>query len=306
MADNGYRWWYIDALSEDGSRGLTIIALLGSVFSPYYALARRRGPAVNPLEYSALNAVFYGPGGRKRWAMTERGAGDLRRERDCLAIGPSRLEWDGESLVVEIDEVTVPLPRRLRGRVRLWPEAPGGGCHALDRAGRHHWRPLAPRAAVEVNLAGAGLRWRGSAYLDSNEGTEPLEAAFTRWNWSRAHLADGGSVVLYETANRSGDDSRLALRFPAGGGAGVPLEAPAPARLPPTAVWRIRRQTRGEGAAARVLRTLEDTPFYARSLIESRLCGESVHAVHESLDLTRFERPLVQALLPFRMPRRAG
>ena len=32
----GYSWWYVDALSDDGRHGLTIIAFLGSVFSPYY------------------------------------------------------------------------------------------------------------------------------------------------------------------------------------------------------------------------------------------------------------------------------
>ena len=39
----GYAWWYVDALSDDGRHGLTIIAFIGSVFSPYYACARRRG-----------------------------------------------------------------------------------------------------------------------------------------------------------------------------------------------------------------------------------------------------------------------
>ena len=44
VAPGGYAWWYIDALSDDGRCGLTIIAFIGSVFSPYYALARRRAP----------------------------------------------------------------------------------------------------------------------------------------------------------------------------------------------------------------------------------------------------------------------
>ena len=39
----GYAWWYVDALSDDGRHALTIIAFIGSVFSPYYAAARRRG-----------------------------------------------------------------------------------------------------------------------------------------------------------------------------------------------------------------------------------------------------------------------
>ena len=50
--------------------------------------------------------------------------------------------------------------------------------------------------------------------------------------------------------------------------------------------------------------TLEDAPFYARSVIATRLRGEDVTAVHESLSLDRFRAPWVQAMLPFRIPRR--
>ena len=52
------------------------------------------------------------------------------------------------------------------------------------------------------------------------------------------------------------------------------------------------------------MRTLEDTPFYTRSLLSARLLGERVAAVHESLSLDRFRTGWVQMLLPFRMPRR--
>ncbi len=31
------RWWYVDALSDDGQHGITLIAFIGSVFSPCYA-----------------------------------------------------------------------------------------------------------------------------------------------------------------------------------------------------------------------------------------------------------------------------
>src|ERR1700761_382753 len=31
----GYAWWYIDGLSDDGRHAITVIAFLGSVFSPF-------------------------------------------------------------------------------------------------------------------------------------------------------------------------------------------------------------------------------------------------------------------------------
>jgi carotenoid 1,2-hydratase len=77
----------------------------------------------------------------------------------------------------------------------------------------------------------------------------------------------------------------------------------APEQALPHSKWRIARATRSDDGQPRLLRTLEDTPFYARSVVAHRLCGSDLHSVHESLDLDRFRAPLVQAMLPFRMPR---
>jgi len=38
-------------------------------------------------------------------------------------------------------------------------------------------------------------------------------------------------------------------------------------------------------------------------VLSASLLGERVEAVHESLSLERFRLPVVQAMLPFRMPR---
>src|SRR5664279_1621998 len=54
----GYVWWYVDAVSDDGAHALTFIAFIGSVFSPYYAWARRHGNA-EPLNHSAFNIALY-------------------------------------------------------------------------------------------------------------------------------------------------------------------------------------------------------------------------------------------------------
>jgi len=56
-------------------------------------------------------------------------------------------------------------------------------------------------------------------------------------------------------------------------------------------------------SAGKIVKTLEDAPFYARSVVSAKLLGEPVTLMHESLSLDRFKMPIVQAMLPFRMPR---
>lgn len=285
------------------------IAFIGSVFSPYYAWAHRRaqqrGGGAPALDHCAINVALYGPG-RSAWAMTERGARQVQREAHHLQIGPSGLHWSGDALELRLDETTVPWLRPLRGTVRLHPAGPPGAAWPLSACGQHRWQPLAPGARVEVALEEPGLRWGGSGYFDTNHGPEPLARAFTEWHWSRAALPGGRSVVLYDTVHAAPrghprDGQSLALHFDARGQAQA-FEPPPPARLS-FSRWGVGRATRSEGDAA-LEKTLEDTPFYARSLVRTRLFGQPAMAVHESLDLRRFSSPVVQAMLPFRMPRR--
>jgi carotenoid 1,2-hydratase len=296
---DGYRWWYIDALSADGQQALAIIAFVGSVFSPYYALARRRGRG-DPLNFCALNIALYGPR-RKSWAMTERGCAQVRRSASSLAIGPSTVSWDGIALTIRIEETAAPIPSPLRGIVRVYPKALMNVTYPLDASGRHNWQPIAPCSHVEVQLQRPHLCWRGEAYVDSNCGGEPIEKAFRSWTWSRADLASG-TAVLYAVNNDHGADKQLALLFkPSGTIEHFPF--PSPIELTPTR-WGIARETfADENHSVRIIRTLENAPFYARTLISTSLLGQRALAVHESLSLRRFRAPWVQAMLPFRMPR---
>jgi carotenoid 1,2-hydratase len=225
----------------------------------------------------------------------------VRRSAGTLAIGPSALEWDGNALVIRIDEVTAPLPSRLRGVVRVHPAALVARTFVLDAAGAHRWRPVAPCARVEVALERPALAWSGEGYLDSNVGDESLEDAFAGWTWSRARVRNG-TAVLYDVVRRRGEPFSLALGFDARGGL-LPFDAPPAVSLPRTR-WRLARETRSDpGSQCTVVETLEDTPFYARSVVAARLAGEPVTAVHESLSLDRFGSRWVQLLLPFRTPR---
>ena len=60
----GYAWWYVDALSDDRQFGLTIIVFVGSVFSPYYAWARRGGRRADPQDHCAFNIACLRRGAR--------------------------------------------------------------------------------------------------------------------------------------------------------------------------------------------------------------------------------------------------
>ncbi|WP_295525024.1 hydratase [Novosphingobium sp. Chol11] len=291
----GYAWWYIDALSDDGRHGLTIIAFIGSVFSPYYHWSGRGDPE----NHVAMNVALYGPKGG--WAMTERGRGSLHCTHDTLAIGPSSMAWDGTKLTIDLAEVTAPFPSRIRGRIMLHPRVMPGTLWPLDAAGCHAWRPIAPRAVVEVDLGSPNLRWRGEGYFDSNAGIEPLEHAFADWHWSRAHL-QRDTVVMYEGNRRDGSDFAMGLRF-AESGAIDEIALPPSQTLPKT-LWRVSRRARADqGHPAAIRRTWEDTPFYARTALTARVLGEDAEIVHESLSLDRLTNPVVRLMLPFRMPR---
>ncbi|HRD75428.1 MAG TPA: carotenoid 1,2-hydratase, partial [Hyphomicrobiaceae bacterium] len=301
VASGGYAWWYVDALSDDGRFGLSLIAFVGSVFSPYYAHGRRRGRA-DPENHVAINIALYGEGGY-RWAMTERGRRSLSRTPNLLQIGPSRLLRSGSAWHAQLDEICVPVPRRIRGSFTVEPLAYGRQTYMLDDCGRHMWRPLAPRARMTVMLEDPRLTWSGPAYVDHNRGTEPLEAAFSRWSWSRSVETDR-TVIFYDAKMRSGASKEHHIAVGADG-APTPLAAPPMASLGQS-LWRLPVEVRTDaGSTPERIATWEDGPFYARTLVRHLVGGTPVTSIHEALSLDRFKRRTVQMLLPFRMPRRS-
>lgn len=234
--------------------------------------------------------------------MTERGRAALKRDPVSLSIGPSAMLWDGRSLTIDFNEMSVPIPSRLRGYVKLTPAAVATSVFDLDAGGRHRWRPIAPIAEVEVTLASPQLSWNGSAYFDSNWGSEPLEDGFESWHWSRSEGRDE-AIIHYDVIERRGGSRSIAVGVDAN--AKYTLVEPGPTAALPSTFWRISRATHADaGRQAAVKKTLEDTPFYARSIVSTELGGRPRVLMHESLDLNRFRSPIVQAMLPFRMPRR--
>ena len=71
---NGYAWWYIDGIEPNSGQAVSIIAFIGSVFSPWYRWSGRKQPQNNV----CLNVATYGK--KSRFTMTDRGQSALVQE----------------------------------------------------------------------------------------------------------------------------------------------------------------------------------------------------------------------------------
>jgi len=245
--------------------------------------------------------------------MTERGRACLSRTRDRLSIGASSMDLQAGRLVIRFDEMALPwpgqrfLPRRISGTIEITAAIEGRDFYSLDAAGRHVWSPRMPKAkAVIRSQALADGGWSGEAYHDMNFGARPLEQDFLGWDWARGSDEETGeTVVLYDALPRDGARHRLGLRFGTPEGT-VEFEVQERHRLR-KGFWGVGGGIACEdGGSPVLLRRLEDSPFYTRSLVKTRLDGRDLTMVHETLDCVRLANPLVRLMLPFRMPRHTG
>ena len=250
-------------------------------------------------------AVYARSGGGGAWTFTEVRVGEHERSAAGVQIGGSSLRWVEDRLVAEIDERTIfvhpaaPYSRRVRGRVVLHPEASPGLELPIDASGAHRWWPVAPLARIEVDLPEPGVRFSGHGYHDANAGDVPVEASFRTWNWSRARTPEG-ALLTYDVEALAGAGRSLVLKVSPVGEV-EPLESSRATPLPRSG-WGLPRIARADpGERASVVRSLEDGPFYSRALVETRLGGHRVVAMHETLAAQRLRNPLVRRMTAFRL-----
>jgi carotenoid 1,2-hydratase len=233
--------------------------------------------------------------------MTDRGAGALALSDDEIRIGPSSMRWEGDRLVVDIDERSWPHLHRLTGRVTVHPEAVTQVELPLTPDGAHVWRPFAPEARIEVALDRPGWRWTGHGYFDANFGTRALETDFSYWTWGR-YPTRAGALAFYDAVRRDGTELATGVRFQGGTAQAVEPPPKAPFRR---SLWAVRRETRADpGHRPRQVKAMLDAPFYCRSAVETVVGGERVVGVHEALDLDRFASPFLKPMLAVKVPRR--
>ncbi|MEM8571240.1 MAG: carotenoid 1,2-hydratase [Pseudomonadota bacterium] len=283
-------------MSDTGDQAISIIGFIGSVFSPWYRWSGRRSPQ----NHCCINVALYGRGGR--WTMTDRGRSALRLTQDRMDVGPSHMAWDNDTLVVGIDEISVPHFQRIRGEVRVIPSGLTDVEMPLTQDGAHVWRPFAPTARIEVEIDRPGWQWGGHGYFDANFGLRALEEDFSYWTWAR-FPAEEGSIAFYDAVRRDGTSLEAALHFcPEGRVEAFTAPPLTPMRR---SLWTVRRETRADpGSTPRQAKAMLDAPFYTRSIVSTRIGGQDRQGVHEALDLNRFASPWLKPMLAVKVPRR--
>lgn len=286
-------------MSPDRRQGVVVIAFVGSVFSPFYFARRQEDGQADPMDFCAFNVAVY-DGGRRLWGFTEWSRARVFREENRFVVGANCIAREPGRIIIDVDEACAASRDRIEGRIVIYPAHTADRSHVLDGGGAHRWHPIAPVGDIEVTLNRPSFRFRGSAYHDANSGDEPIEASLRRWSWSRHEVA-GDTVVLYDGTRRDETPFSLSLRFRPDGRV-EEVAAPPMHRLPRSFWWRCPRSTRSEGSERpRIVRTLEDSPFYARTLLECTLFGETAPGVHESLELDTFATRWMQWMLPYRI-----
>ncbi|MDQ3264363.1 MAG: carotenoid 1,2-hydratase [Myxococcota bacterium] len=288
-----YRWYYLDVSSEEVT--VVVIFMVGSLFSPHYSRAGRRGG--HPRAHSAINVAVYRNGERKSWVLSEYPDALLEEDGGCLRIGRStlRLAADGR-LTAEVQERTAPWGKPLELRLELTPEGPGHPAIRLVEGLEHWWQPHAPRARARVWLPGESLVFEGRAYHDGNHGSVPLGSDLRGWDWLRTHDGERTTISYRPWHPRTSRSWQVEVDARS-----LQVSQPPLAAGPTTRTsWGLKVPCR-LGLQTQVS-LLESSPFYAR--LEAEEGG--VHALGEVADFRRFHSPWFRWMAHFRTRREAA
>lgn len=286
-----YRWFYADVSAGDYSA--VCIFMVGSLFSPRYSVAARRGG--RPREHCAINFALYHQGRRERWVLSEYSRVEQVDAR-CLRIGRSTLRYeDGGTVRMEVDERTAPWGRPVRASLVLEPLTPSVDELQLVPGLPHYWQALAPRTRAWLKVASEGLEAEGMGYHDTNHGEELLGQRLAGWHWTRTHRAEV-TVVDYHLPD--GVPPVRVTAHPDGVSCERGTVVPPEARPMSLTGWGLRVPSRLHAGNV-VLgepKLLESSPFYAR--VEARVHG--FDALGEVADFRRFHSPLIRWMAHFR------
>jgi carotenoid 1,2-hydratase len=270
-----YRWYYVDATAGDFTA--VCIFMIGSLFSPRYAVTHRRGAA--PRAHAAVNFALYQRGSRRAWVLSE--YSDLAADERALRIGRSTLRYSGErGLEVELDERLAPCGGRFRARLELESHAPPLAPLTLVEGKSHQWHPIAPRSTAKLSVPQLGLEVaRAHAYHDGNHGDVLLGTDLPGWDWRRTY--DPQRTVIDYRPWGSEQGWRVIVQP----SLSIVGQSPVKDLERRKTRWGLKIPTPKQGA-----KLLESSPFYAR--LEATTAA--THELGEVADFARFRKPWIR------------
>jgi carotenoid 1,2-hydratase len=307
-----FLWWYADLLDLEGN-GLVLIWAFGLPFLPGLRRATQRQEDARPSSWPALNLALYKRGRPAFYSLQRLPPASATWSDDEWTFGQThirRQRTDGRVRLEAALDVRLPSGERAVGSLRL--EGPARRAAPSERAPEglplHDWSPLLGPAEGEasLSLSGEDFSLQGRAYHDRNGGVVPLwDLDIDRWLWGRVAIPKA-ELLYYLLWPKAPGEAPTALCLLIDE-QGTTRSLPARVRvLGERATWtgsrlpkRIELDT-AEGVFAVDFRhTLDNGPFYTRSLIEASLpdgrrgggFGEGVFPARVDLPL---HRPLVK------------
>ena len=190
--------------------------------------------------------------------------------------------------------------RTASARTRIMPESDLAISVMVNSNTGPFFDASAALSRVEVELVEPAVRFSGHGYHDVNAGDVPLSETFDTWTWSRARVSETRACLVYDVCETDGRTDALAFSVDASG-ATTALPRLSTVSLPRSR-WALPQHTRADsGSEARLVRRLEDGPFYARSVIETTIDGQRCPAVHETLAGHRLDHGWVRFCTGYRM-----
>lgn len=210
-----FRWWYFDALSDEGRDAVTVTFFDNYIFSPRY-----NSPNQPDAKFPAVVFSYYRNGKLKYRAIEEVTADDFEvwKDGDYCRVGRSSFSYNtapyGTGYAVTVD---APLGKNRRIEVSLeWLNVEYGGSSAT-RA-KHTWRLASARSDVtgKITIRGKGGRiedtisFRGSGCCEYESDSRPLHETTSGWQWGRAHFADA-TAIFCRTLDEKENEARCDL-----------------------------------------------------------------------------------------------
>ena len=208
--NNGYEWWYFDAISADKEWSLVVIFYHGNPFSPNYMRSKYGD---EPASYPAISISVYRKGKPEFYSFQEYANSyfvweEEKQEFNCLVGGSSfRKNEIFQEVEYELNlNQLLDSGHSISGKLKFIATRTSPKLiNKEESKEKHFWNLLQPKAKVVGNLKIKGktddyhIAFHGSGYHDHNVGEEPMGHSFKDWYWGRIHM--GRETLLYYVMN---------------------------------------------------------------------------------------------------------